>query len=156
MNKYYFNSSALLKYYIQETGALWVEQIIDSETPNIIFTSLITMAEIASALAVKNRATHNNISDLECQQLLKRFVMDSRSKFTLLPVRRPIVNRAMSLSKNHRLRGYDSVQLGTAVIMKQVLAKYTTGGELIFVASDKDLLLAAQAEGIQTEDPMTH
>ena len=56
------------------------------------------------------------------------------------------------LTQNHRLRGYDAVQLATAMAADQTFL----GAGLLpvtFVAADSDLLAAAQAEGLSTDNP---
>jgi hypothetical protein len=68
---------------------------------------------------------------------------------TLTPL---ILDRAVYLTQNHRLRGYDAVQLATAITANQTFL----GAGLIpvtFVAADTDLLAAAQAEGLTTDNP---
>lgn len=58
-------------------------------------------------------------------------------------------------TKNYRLRGYDAVQLATAL---DVNATLVAGGlaSLTFVAADNDLIAAARGEGLHTENPNLH
>jgi hypothetical protein len=56
------------------------------------------------------------------------------------------------LTQNHKLRGYDAVQLATDLISNRVLM--TAGlSHLTFVAADDDLVVAARAEGLAAENP---
>jgi predicted nucleic acid-binding protein len=41
MSAYYFDSSALVKYYAQEVGTKWVRGLIDAQPSNEIFTALL-------------------------------------------------------------------------------------------------------------------
>jgi len=70
----------------------------------------------------------------------------------LVAITRAIIDRAVRLTQGHKLRGYDAVQLATALAVDTAL---TVAGlsQLIFVAADGDLLTAANAEGLATEDP---
>jgi uncharacterized protein len=72
----------------------------------------------------------------------------------MIPMRQDIVDRAILLTQSHRLRGYDAVQLATALSVQQILQ--ISGLSLTFVASDQDLLHAAQAEGLASDDPLQH
>lgn len=65
------------------------------------------------------------------------------------------VSRAMALTQNHRLRGYDAVQLATGL---NVNAQYLAAGlpNLTFIAADDDLVAAAQAEGLTADNPNQH
>lgn len=73
----------------------------------------------------------------------------------MLPVTRLVIDRAVDLARHRRLRGYDAVQLASGL-----LANETLTGEgrptLVFVASDTNLLIAARAEGMTTENPLDH
>jgi len=66
----------------------------------------------------------------------------------------------MGLPERHKLRGYDAVQLAAALIVSAQSAQQgipATGvPSLVLVASDKDLLDAAQAEGLAVDDPQGH
>jgi hypothetical protein len=57
---YYFDASALVKYYVTEPGSSWVCQIIDEQDPetgrsrHIILIAEITHVETAAGLAASN------------------------------------------------------------------------------------------------------
>jgi hypothetical protein len=51
MALYFFDSSALVKRYVHEPGSLWVRTTTASASGHLIHLSLLTTAEIASALA---------------------------------------------------------------------------------------------------------
>jgi hypothetical protein len=76
-------------------------------------------------------------------------------RFLLLPVDRPVIDRAVTLTQNHRLRGYDAVQLATALVSSDTLQEQNLSAP-IFVASDTDLLSAATAESLAVENPLVH
>ena len=58
---------------------------------------------------------------------------------------RLVIDRAVMLIQNHRLRSYDAVQLATALVTSETLQSQNLS-PTIFVASDDDLLTAAAAE----------
>ena len=72
-----------------------------------------------------------------------------------MPVDRAVIDRAVELTQAHRLRGYDAVQLAAALVAGDTLASENLPPP-VFVASDGDLLVAAQAEALTVEDPVDH
>jgi hypothetical protein len=50
MSAYYFDSSALVKYYAPEIGTNWVRGLVDVQPANEIFTALVTGVEIVAAM----------------------------------------------------------------------------------------------------------
>ena len=57
--------------------------------------------------------------------------------------------------KRHRLRGYDAVQLATALVTTETLQLQSVSAPM-FVAADRDLLTAAAAEHLSAENPLSH
>ena len=61
MTMYYFDASALVKYYVPEPGSAWVRQLLDAREParaqalHLIFVAEITRVEVAAGLAVIER-----------------------------------------------------------------------------------------------------
>jgi uncharacterized protein len=54
MAAYYFDSSALVKRYAQETGSAWVTGITDPPATNEMFISMATGVEVVAALTRKS------------------------------------------------------------------------------------------------------
>ncbi len=50
MASYFFDTSALAKRYIEESGSEWVSAICEKSTLHLIFISEITEVELVSAL----------------------------------------------------------------------------------------------------------
>lgn len=48
---YFFDSSALVKCYVNEVGSAWVESLINSNPPNDIAIAQITGVEVVAALS---------------------------------------------------------------------------------------------------------
>lgn len=149
---YYLDSSALLKRYIREGGSEYVNQIV-SAPDNALFTAEITLAEVAAVIAAKHRAP-GGISDRLRENLLSKFLLDSEELLFLVAVERSSIDHAVQLSQRYRLRGYDAVQLAVALSVQHLMQIPQLS--LTFVASDQDLLDAAQVEGLLVEDPMQH
>jgi predicted nucleic acid-binding protein len=67
------------------------------------------------------------------------------------PVNPQVLDAARSALDRHSLRALDAIQLGSAVVARDLLA----APDMRFVSSDVDLLDAAKAEGFDIWDPTT-
>jgi uncharacterized protein len=56
MSMLYFDSSALVKRYLTETGSGWVAALTDPASGNTIVLAVITQVEVAAAFAARQRA----------------------------------------------------------------------------------------------------
>jgi hypothetical protein len=83
------------------------------------------------------------------------FLQDHDEQFLLLPVDCLVIDRAVMLTQNHRLRGHDAVQLATALATSETLRSQNLS-PVIFVASDEDLLTAAAMENLPLDNPLDH
>ena len=153
MSAYYFDSSALVKYYAQETGTNWVRGLIDIQPANEIFTALVTGAEIVAAL--KRRERMNLITVTDAAAALAVFKNQFRIRFKALRTSDAVVDRAMELAENHKLRGYDAIQLASALLIEERMTIQGVG-PLTLISADVELNQAAQAKGMLTDDPNQH
>lgn len=51
MPAYYFDSSALVKRYVAETGTAWVTGLMDPAAGNLLYVARLTGVEVVSAFA---------------------------------------------------------------------------------------------------------
>jgi len=151
---YYLDASALVKRYTDEPGSDWVRQITDPGTGNTIFLAEITLAEVAAAFAAKHRMS-GRLTLQQRDRALSLFLQECDEHFLLLPVDRPVIERAVELTQSHRLRGYDAVQLASALVACEVL-KSRQMAPPAFVASDVHLMIAARGENLITDTPLDH
>jgi uncharacterized protein len=153
MSAYYFDSSALVKYYAYETGTNWVRGLINAHPANEIIVALVTGAETVAAIT-RRKNTHM-ISAAEAARAIAAFKIQFRNQFNAVRVTDTVVNDAMLLAEKHGLRGYDAIQLASALFVE---AKMTARGvgPLTLVSADNDLNMAAQAEGLLMDDPNLH
>lgn len=151
MSHYYIDTSALLKRYLIETGSSWVRSITDIESSHVILISELTMAEAAAGIAAKSRMP-GGISNNRRIRILGQFLRECDERYDLLAPNRTIIGRAVDLTQKFRLRGYDAVQLATALIAQSAIPPNI---QLHFVTSDQDLGFAAAAEGLEVDYPDT-
>lgn len=65
------------------------------------------------------------------------------------PISPLVLDAASALIERHMLRAPDAIQLGTAIVAREMLG----AAEMRFIASDKALLEAAGYEGFETWNP---
>ena len=154
MSQLYFDSSALVKYYIIEPGTAWVRSAIDRRVnldwEHEIATSILSVAEVVSAFAKRRRV--KDISSRLCAGTISRFLREGRHRCRLVGVSESVVDLAVQLVQGHPLRAYDAVQLATALRLNQILRQNRLPS-LTFVSADAVLCQVAQAEGLTTVNP---
>ena len=149
---FYLDSSALVKRYAVETGTDWVRSLC-RQPDCIIAVALIGMVEVTAAVAGKLRSSR--LDQAAADVILDSLKADAVDQYSLLDVDQYAVNEAMELALRRRLRGYDAVHLASALRLNRTLVAMQSP-PLTLVAADDDLLDAARAEGLQTENPNLH
>lgn len=150
MSVYFFDSSALAKRYVSETGSKWIKSLCNSNTGNIIICSNLTEVEVSSAFCRRCREGH--ISIKERNDLIKTLRHDCILEYYLLEITNNIRDKAIELLKNYKLRGYDAMQLATALVANQILISHKLGA-LTFVCADNRLYNAAVSERLTVDNP---
>lgn len=148
----YFDSSALVKRYLAETGSVWV-QARCNDLARTIVTAELSRVEIAAAFASKLRGQF--IDRAEYQSIRAKLATDAQRRHQLIPITSQRVDEAIELTARHKLRGYDAVHLACALYLNRLLLDDGLP-PLTLVAADDDLLKAAQAEGLAIENPNDH
>lgn len=153
MAYYFFDSSALVKYYVSETGTQWIRGLVDAQPPNELIIAHITGAEIVAAIS--RRARMNLTTSADASKAIGVFNTHFQTKYRVVIALMETVERAMSLTEKHSLRGYDAVQLAVALMVEEEMT-IAGLGPLILISADQELNQAAQAEGLLTDDPNQH
>ncbi|MCX6032550.1 MAG: type II toxin-antitoxin system VapC family toxin [Chloroflexi bacterium] len=148
----YVDSSALVKRYLVEIGTSWMQTWCADPTQTIAVAE-IGLVEIAAAFAGKLRGAH--IMPAQYQSARTDLTIDARDEYVLVTVNRAVVDEAIELTARHRLRGYDAVHLACALTLNRALVAYHLS-PLAFISADDDLLKAAAAEGLPTDNPNRH
>lgn len=153
MSIYYADSSALVKRYVVEAGSDWMQSLCDPADHHLIALAHIGLVEIAAALGIKTRQGFllPGVRD----GLLQDMQRDAREQYWLVDVDQIIVVQAIELTRRHKLRGYDAVHLACALFMRDTLHHQGLPSPII-LSADQELLIAAQAEGLDVDDPNAH
>lgn len=154
MSQCYLDASAVVKRYSPETGTAWVRALTDPLAGHTIMLGEITLAEVTAAISAKHRAP-GGITVEERDNAVALFLHHCYTDYELIAVNRTIIDRAVNLALHHKLRGYDAVQLATALVANEALATADLT-PLLFVTADADLVAAAGAAGLATKNPNLH
>jgi uncharacterized protein len=135
----YLDASALVKRYVVERGSR--ETIALTVESELIATSIVTRAEVAAAFAKAART--GLITEQRARSAQRSFAGDWPD-LVRVPVMEALVERAETLAWDHRLRGYDAVQLASALTWQE-----SVGTEVVLATFDQQLWEAAPKAGIK-------
>jgi predicted nucleic acid-binding protein len=150
---FFFDSSALVKAYVQETGTAWVRSLLAPAAGHEVHVTRITEVEVTAAVVRRHKA--GTISAADTAAVLGQLPVDLANHFIVLNVSDQVLATAVTLVKIHELRAYDAVQLATAVTLNQHRSKAGLPAA-DFVSADIDLNTAALVEGFSLDDPNAH
>ena len=135
----YFDASALVKRHVDERGSR--ETMEFAARAEVVATSLVSRAEVAAALAKAVRV--NLLEEHEARQAQRAFAAQWPD-IARIPVTEALVTRAEMLAWEYGLRGYDAVQLASAVLFQESL-----GTAVRLATFDRQLWSAASGAGFE-------
>lgn len=135
----YLDASALVKRYVTEPGSKDVLAL--AAEAEVVATSLVSRAEVTAAFA---KAVRVGILDANDGQRAQRRFSREWPDFVRVPVSEALVARAAHLAWDHGLRGYDAVQLASALMSQESI-----GQELLLATYDRQLWDAAPHVGLR-------
>ena len=135
----YLDASALVKRHVEERGSR--ETLEFTARAEIVATSLISRAEVAAALAKAVRA--RLLDDDEARKAQRAFAAQWPD-IARIPLTEALVARAETLAWDYALRGYDAVQLASAVMFQE-----SVGTTIRLATFDKQLWDAARRAGLE-------
>ena len=139
--KYYFDTSALIKSYIEEEGSDKVKSIIDSATE--IFVSSITSLECNST--IRRLLLEKSITETSYNLLRKKIEQDFQD-FRIIPLTTRIEHLAKDYIHQFQLKTLDSIQLASCSSVLEDIHS--------FVLSDEKLLSSAKRLRIPILNPV--
>lgn len=147
----YFDASALIKRYSQETGTPLVNEVFGQLPLNRMTCSTLGILEIISILVPKRNDGRLNQALFEQAMIEFRAEVIDHEELSATSVNDALLLSALNLIPKHNLNATDAVILRSALNLRQVLED--NGDELMLLASDKRLVRAAQDEGITAFNP---
>lgn len=149
----FFDSSAVVKRYVQEAGSAWVRALADPGAGHRIYLAHITVVEVTSALARRRRG--GSLSVQGASDLLARFSTDLLGGYRIIEITPMLLIDAASLADRLGLRAYDAVQLAAAIGLNT--ERVAAGASPVtMISADRELNAAAIASGLAIEDPNAH
>lgn len=132
----YLDSSALVKRYVREAGSALVQTAV--QTDPYVATSSMSVVEVRAAVAAAVRA--GRVPDIA--SIVSAF-QRHRAQYIMIGVDARLIEEAAEAAERHALRGYDAIQLASALA-----AARAASGNFTFGAFDVALNRAAAAEGL--------
>jgi predicted nucleic acid-binding protein len=150
---FFFDTSALVKRHITESGSNRVRSLTKAKAGHTLFIARITAVEVFSAVTRRQRG--GSLSVAQAAAILGHFRRHLTQRYVIVEVTPPLVADAMRSAREHGLRAYDAMQLAAAPEANRIYLSMGLG-PVTLVSSDGDLNAAATAEGLTVEDPLSH
>ena len=135
----YLDASALVKRCLVERGSR--ETIKLTAESEMTATSIVSRAEVAAALA---KAARTGLVTHDIARSAQRSFGGDWQDLVRVPVTEALLERAETLAWEHGLRGYDAVQLASAVTWQE-----SVGEEIVLATFDQQLWEAAKRTGLK-------
>ena len=139
----YFDTSALIKRYVDEEGRREVLQLLRRHQ---CVTSAVLPLELRSAL--RRRATDGSLDARRVPQVLTRFAAD-REFWALVEITGDVLRTAEQLVAKHPLRALDAIHVASAQLF---MARMATP-DVRFVSADARQTAVAASIGMLTDNP---
>lgn len=134
--KLFFDTSALIKNYVEERGSDKVEELLN-QAENVCVSSIL---EIETPSVFKRLLLEKAVSLNDYEILKHEFETDYRF-FTSVDLSGPVIERAKLVIEIHSLKSFDSIHLATALLLADEID--------YFIACDEKLIKAASKEGLK-------
>ncbi|HEU5441078.1 MAG TPA: type II toxin-antitoxin system VapC family toxin [Ktedonobacterales bacterium] len=157
MASYFLDTSALVKRYVDfEPGHAWITAICDPAASNDLLISEAALAETVATFCRMARENPPRVSAPDRDALIALFRQhDTQQSYYVVRVDRAIYVRAGDLCTAHPLRAYDAIQIAGALTARDDALQAGVDPP-IFISADAQLLAAAVAEGLPTDNPTNH
>jgi predicted nucleic acid-binding protein len=141
MDYAYFDTSALIKRYVEELGR---REVLALLRDNQCIVSAVLPVEVRSAL--RRRVAEKSLDAKRAPGILKRLAAD-RAYWTIIEVSREVLATAEALTSAHPLRALDAIHVASAKLFADRAAAQT----FTFISADMRQASVAEALGIKTQ-----
>jgi uncharacterized protein len=135
----YYDSSALVKFYVTEAGSDDIRRLIRME--KLVNTAAVSGAEVPAAIAQARRM--RRLSAVNAEAAMSLFRVEWAGRFVAMALDRELAAEAGDLAWRYGLHGFDAAHLASA---RQAGRLY--GEPVTMVTYDRHLRQAALAEGM--------
>jgi predicted nucleic acid-binding protein len=136
----YFDTSALIKRYVEELGRREVLSLL--RTHQCVVSAVLPL-EVRSAL--RRRVAEKSLDTKRVASILKRLAAD-RAYWTTIEVSNEVLTTAEALAGAHPLRALDAIHVAAA----KLFADRTGAPAFLFVSADLQQSKVAETLGIKT------
>jgi len=144
---HYLDTSALVKLYVREPGT---EQMVRLASPSSGHTlAVLALARVEFRAAVRQRERKGDVPHEAAEALLARMEQHLQNLYLVQLVTESVIEEAAALLDRHALKAYDAVQLAGCLCLRGKLDDLPS-----FVCSDRQLLRAAEQEGLAVWNPV--
>ncbi len=148
MANYYFDTSAILKLYLDEEGSEYVHRLIAESDDDTFIVSTLTILESRSA--IRRRQREGSVSEENAAYAIARIKEHTGERILALPISQETMDEAARLVDRHTLRSLDALQLAACLLAHN--GRYHPIAD--FVCADRRLFNAAHIEGLTTRNPL--
>ena len=148
MTRYFIDSSALAKAFLQEAGTASVLSLLEGTEDKARVYSALTPLEVRSAIRRKQGA--HEISDAEAANAIA-ILSEEMRRTEQMPLTQSLIGTAQEVVDHLNLRAVDSLQLAAAIQYSEL----QPANNLVLVACDEKLLAAAVSAGLARANPVT-
>lgn len=141
MTMYYWDTSALVKQFIQEAGTSEALALRSDAPPHA--TATITYTETFSA--VRRRVREAVLKESHYHEVVRRFVQEWPA-YVRINLDESILERSRTLLERYPLRTLDAIHLASAMELQDQLNEPS-----VLISADAQLLRAALAEHLETK-----
>ena len=138
---YYWDTSALVKQFIQEIGTDEALALRSDAPPHA--TATIAYTETFSAF--RRRVRESALKEPHYHEVIRRFLQEWPA-YIRINLDESILERSRTLLERYPLRTLDSIHLASAIDLQNQLNEPS-----VIISADAQLLRAAMAEGLTTK-----
>ncbi len=143
---YFLESTAFAKLFVQEPGTDGLIRLMERVEDNRKLIAASAPLEVYAAIRRRERC--GDISPTDAAAAFEILRIEA-ARMVQEPLNPAVLESARQLLDRTRLRWTDALQLGAALVAREMF----TGTEIIFVSNSPALLETARAEGFQVLDP---
>ncbi len=146
MGVYYLDTSALVKLYVREPGTDRMIQLATRSSGHTL--AVLGLARVEFRAAVRRRERVGDLLLETAEKMIAEMDKHLQNLYLLQPVTEAVIEEAAALLDRHALRAYDALQLAGCLALRAGLTERPS-----FVCADRELLAAAEQEGLWVLDP---
>ena len=143
---YFLDSTAFVKLFVQEAGTDAIIRLMEATEDSRKLISAGSPLEIYAALRRRERTGGIGLEDSEAARTILRV---EAARMVQQPLNPAVLEAARELLDRHELRSADALQLGAAVVAREMFQ----GIKIVFVSADQRMIDAAKTEHFETLNP---